>query len=275
MSNGRYEDACCRHAIHVGQLGHCPLQFGGSFHHLHLKFVAGFANFLLGSTSFVNQVRAAEGCRCVIRSHRQQHSVSFGWEVAPLTTDGYKTGVRVEPNRNDDTAERFQSVIEANDIRSSLPAQRLIEIGKLGLQPVRKFPGGASTRDVDRYPFGGIEQAHQRKLKTQLPRQSVVHSSCNGARSDSHPRRRDGRKRNQIPKRCPQPEIFVNHQYQCVWIAPRRADFLSRSSTRNWSGGTKNGFSWSTPPTITTGWTRNMSITRLARKFVRSYVQMP
>jgi hypothetical protein len=26
----------------VGQLSHCPLQFGRPFHHLHLEFVAGF-----------------------------------------------------------------------------------------------------------------------------------------------------------------------------------------------------------------------------------------
>ena len=72
----------------------------------------------------------------MIHSHCEQHPVSFGWEVATLTADGYKTSVRVEPNRNNDTAERFQSVIKANNIWNDLPTQRPIESGKLGLQPV-------------------------------------------------------------------------------------------------------------------------------------------
>src|ERR1700689_5897246 len=103
----------------------------------------------------MKQVRAGGGRRCVIGSHGEQHSVCFGREVATLAADGYETRVRVEPNGNNDTAERFQPVVKANDIWNDLAAQRPIEIGKLGLQPVQKFPGGASTRDVDRYPSGG------------------------------------------------------------------------------------------------------------------------
>src|SRR5882757_1179130 len=136
MSNGRQKHARCRQAIHVGQLSHCPLQFSRPFHHLHLKFVARFANFLLSPAPFMNQIRAAEGCRRMIHSHCEQHPVSFGWEVATLTSDGYKTSVRVEPNRNNNTAERFQSVIKANNIWNDLPTQRPIESRKLGLQPV-------------------------------------------------------------------------------------------------------------------------------------------
>jgi hypothetical protein len=63
------------YANHVGQLSHCPLQFGRPFHHLHLKFIACFANFFLSPAPFMNQVRAAEGCRCMIRSHCEQHPV--------------------------------------------------------------------------------------------------------------------------------------------------------------------------------------------------------
>lgn len=89
----------------MGQLSHCPLQFSRPFHHLHLKFIAAFANFLLSPAPFMNQARAAEGSRRMIGSHCEQHPVSFGWEVATLTADGYKTSVRVKPNRNNDTAE--------------------------------------------------------------------------------------------------------------------------------------------------------------------------
>jgi hypothetical protein len=120
----------------VGQLSHCPLQFSRPFHHLHLKFVAGFANFLLSPAPLMNQVGAAEGCRRMIRSHCKQHPVSFGWEVATLTADGYKTSVCVEPNRNNNTAERFQPVIKANDVWNDLPTQRPIESRTLNLQPV-------------------------------------------------------------------------------------------------------------------------------------------
>jgi hypothetical protein len=104
MSDGRQKDARCRDAIHVSQLGHCPLQFSRSFHHPHLKFVVGFANFLLGPAPFVNQVRAAERCRRMIHSYGEQHPVSFGWEVATLAADGNNASVRVEPDRNNDTA---------------------------------------------------------------------------------------------------------------------------------------------------------------------------
>src|SRR5246500_4285729 len=124
MSNGCCKDSRCRYAIHVGQLSHRPLQFGRPFHHLHLEFVAGFANFFLSPAPFMNQVGAAEGYRRMIRSHCEQHPVSFGWEVATLAADGYKASVRVEPNRNNDTAERFQSVIKANNIWNDLPTQR-------------------------------------------------------------------------------------------------------------------------------------------------------
>jgi len=72
----------------------------------------------------------------MIRSHCEQHPVSFGWEVGTLTADGYQTSVRVEPNRNNNTAERFQSVIMANDIWNDLLTQRLIESRELDLQPV-------------------------------------------------------------------------------------------------------------------------------------------
>src|SRR5882757_5139291 len=116
MSNGRQKDARCRQPIHVGQLSHSPLQFSRPFHHLYLKFVAGFANFLLSLAPFMNQVRAAEGCRRMIRSHCEQHPVSFGWEIATLTADSHKTSVRAESNRDNDTAERFQSVIKTNSI---------------------------------------------------------------------------------------------------------------------------------------------------------------
>jgi hypothetical protein len=72
----------------------------------------------------------------MIRSRCEQHPVSFGWEVATPTADGYQTSARVEPNRNNNTAERFQSFIKANDIWNDLLTQRLIESRKLGLQPV-------------------------------------------------------------------------------------------------------------------------------------------
>src|SRR4029077_14934048 len=121
-------------------------------------FVAGFANFFLSPAPFMNQVRAAKGYRCMIRSHCEQHPVSFGWEVAALTADGYQTSVRVEPNRNNNAAKRFQSVIKVNDIWNDLLTQRLIKSGELELQPVQKFSGGASPRDVDRGPSDGIEQ---------------------------------------------------------------------------------------------------------------------
>ena len=72
----------------------------------------------------------------MIRSHCEQHPVSFGWEVAALTADGDQAGVRIEPDRNDNTAKRFQSVIKANDIWNDLLTQRLIESRELDLQPV-------------------------------------------------------------------------------------------------------------------------------------------
>src|ERR1700730_7725822 len=178
----------------MGQLSHCPLQFSRPFHHLHLEFVAGFASFLLSAAPFMNQIRAAVGCRRMIHSHCEQHPVSFGWEVATLTADGYKTSVRVEPNRNSNTAERFPSVIKANNIWNDLPLQRPIESIKLGLQPIQEFPGGASTRDVDRCPSGGIEQAYERKIKTQRPRQDVGQSGGNRARCHPTPPSRDCRK---------------------------------------------------------------------------------
>ena len=45
---------------------------------------------------------------------------------------------------------------------------------------------------------------------------------------------------------------------------------LSRISSRSWSGGTKNGFSCSTSPMITTGCVRIKSITMPALNFDRS-----
>jgi hypothetical protein len=71
----------------------------------------------------MNQIRAAKGCRRMICSHGKQHPVSFSWEVAPVTADGYQTRVRVEPNGNNDTAEQFQSVIKANDMWIDLLTQ--------------------------------------------------------------------------------------------------------------------------------------------------------
>src|SRR3954470_2413216 len=115
----------------------------------------------------MNQIRAEEGCRCMIRSHCEQHPVSFGGKVATLTADGYQTSVRVEPNRNNNAAKRYRSVIKINDIWNDRLTQRFIESKKLGVQPVQKFPGGASARDVDRYPSVGIKQAYERKIKTQ------------------------------------------------------------------------------------------------------------
>jgi len=126
---------------------------------------------------------------------RKDDLTLFHQPIAALVKDdGYKTTVRVEPNRNNDTAERFQSFIKANNIWIDLPTQRSIECGYLALQPVKKFSGGASTRDVDRYPSGGIKQAYERKIKTQRPRQDVSQSGGNRARFDPDPPRRDGRK---------------------------------------------------------------------------------
>ena len=53
-----------------------------------------------------------------------------------------------------------------------------------------------------------------------------------------------------------------------------RPDRRSRISSRNWSGGTKNGFSCSTPPMITTGCVRMMSMTTVELNFDRSYAQI-
>ena len=50
-------------------------------------------------------------------------------------------------------------------------------------------------------------------------------------------------------------------------LALLRTDRRSRISRRNWSGGTKNGFSCSTPPIITTGCVRMTSITTASAKF--------
>jgi hypothetical protein len=46
-------------------------------------------------SKYGTKVRAAEGSCRVIRSHREQHLVNLGWEVAALTANGYQTGVRV------------------------------------------------------------------------------------------------------------------------------------------------------------------------------------
>ena len=89
MSNGCCKDSRYRYTIHVGQISHCPLQFGRPFHDLHFKFVAGFANFFLRPAPFMNQVCAAKGYCCMISSHSEQHPVSFGWEIVTLTADGY------------------------------------------------------------------------------------------------------------------------------------------------------------------------------------------
>src|SRR6476646_3318199 len=120
MSNGRRKYTRCRYAIHVGQLSHCPMQFGRPFHHLHLKFVAGFANFFLSPAPFKNQVGAPGGCCRMISSHCEEHPVSFGREAATLTANGYKTSVCIKPNGNNSTAERFEFVIKGNDIWSDL-----------------------------------------------------------------------------------------------------------------------------------------------------------
>ena len=125
MSDGRQKDPRCRQAIHVGQFSHCPLQFSRPFHHLHLKFVAGFANFLLSPAPFMNQIRAAEGCRRMIHSHSEQHPVSFGREVATLTADGDKTGA---PDQGYDT-----------DIYTAL-------LGGLVNQQLANDPGGQRWR---------------------------------------------------------------------------------------------------------------------------------
>jgi hypothetical protein len=75
--------------------------------------------------------------------------------------------LRVESDGNDNTAERFQSVIKANDIWNDLLTQGIIEGRKLRLQPVEEFPGGASTRNVNGYPTSGIEQADECEIKTE------------------------------------------------------------------------------------------------------------
>src|ERR1700751_4532900 len=151
MSDGRWKDSCRRYGILGGQLGHCPLQFGRSFGHLRLKLVPGSADVLLGPASFMNQVGAAEGSGCMIGSYCEQHPVSFSWEVAALAADSYQASVGVEPDRNNNAAERLQSFVKCDCIWNDLLAQRTVETGELGLQPVQECPGRASTRNVDRY----------------------------------------------------------------------------------------------------------------------------
>ena len=125
MGNGGGKDSQCRDAIHMGQLSHRPLQFGRPFDYFHLKLISGLANFFFSLAQGMNQIRAAEGdCRMVC-SHGEQHPVRVGWKIAALTTNGYHPGIGVEPNRDNNAAEGFQSVI--NIVQNDLLPQRLVE----------------------------------------------------------------------------------------------------------------------------------------------------
>src|SRR2546428_744225 len=65
--------------------------------------------------------------------------------------------------------------------------------------------------------------------------------------------RRATRRRRDIVR--PQPVSLA--QFSAVGARPR-------SSRRNWSGGTKKGFSWRMPPMIAIGWVRRTSISKPA-----------
>lgn len=68
---------------------------------------------------------------------------------------------------------------------------------------------------------------------------------------------------------CPRPLATSTFSSNQEDFRPRRA----RSSRRNSSGGTKNGFSCRMPPMITIGCVLMMSITTLAPNWAKSYVQ--
>ncbi len=73
------------------------------------------------------------------------------------------------------------------------------------VQPLRKCFPRIAARDVDGRTAVGIAQAHEREIEVQRPDQHVGKPSGDGRRFSPNPRRRDRRKRHEIPERCSQP----------------------------------------------------------------------
>ena len=250
------------------QLGGGSQQFARPLGHLQLELVAGSAQLVLGAAALVDETGALECRRGVIGRHREQELVRLGGKVGAIRGDRDQTAVGIDTDGHDQTTAALPIAADVGDDRL---ARTGADPREVTVQPFRKgFPPVAS-RDVDRSTAVGIAQAHERELQVQGPDEHVGQPGRDGRRLSAHPRRRDRRQRHQIPERGAQPVNLAGvHGSQLALRAYLRTDRRSRISRRNWSGGTKNGFSCSTPPMITAGWVRRMSTVTLDPNFVRS-----
>ena len=139
------------------------------------------------------------------------------------------------------------------------------------MQPLRKCAPRIASCGVDGSP-AGIAEAHECEVEVQRPDENVGKPGGDSRWISTDPRCRDRRKRHEVPEG---PSQAANlglgiHEPQCAARPLRRAAPRSRSSRRNWSGGTKKGFVCRIPPMMTTGCVRKMSMVAVAPNLVRS-----
>ena len=101
------------------QLGGGPPQFTRPFGHLYLEFVARETELFLGAATLVDEARALECRRRVIRSHGEEQLVGLGGKIAPITCDGNQPTVGIDTDRHDETAARLSA---AADVWNDFPA---------------------------------------------------------------------------------------------------------------------------------------------------------
>ena len=243
------------------QFGGGPAQLDRPFRHLRLQLAARAAQVLL-------RQRALERAGGVIRGHRKQQLVDLGGKVDTIGRHGDQAALGIDANGNDDTAARRRA---AADVGNDLLA-RAGHDGEVALQPFRKGLPGVSPRHFDCHIAPGIAQADESEFQAQRPDQHVRESGGDFGRVPSGPGRLEGGNGDKVPERRPQPdELGVGFDgHPACHAQLLRTGSRFRNSTRNWSGGTKKGFSCSSPPMITVGCVRMMSIATVERILLKS-----
>src|SRR5262245_2765212 len=190
------ETARVAHRLCLGQISLAAAQFSAPFRYLHLEFVASLAEFFLRAAALMDEARALECCRGVIRSHRKQQLVNLGGKVGAITRRSYQTALGIYTDGNDNTAAWLHAANVGNDFLT----RKLPEDGKVMLQPFGKSYPSIPPRHVDGSTAVGIAQANEGEIEVQRSDQHIGKPGSDGRRFSPNPRRRNGGKCHDIPE---------------------------------------------------------------------------
>ncbi len=161
------------------------------------------AQRVLDPAQLVDKARVPKCCRSVIRGHGKQLLINLVGKIGAITRRSNETAFAVDTDRNYDPAARL---FDPAHLGHDFLLRNVTGHSEALLQPFRKCLPSVPPHHLDGLARRGIAQTHKGEIQLQRSDQHIGEVGGNGGWFSSHPRLRDGRKREEIPDRCTQAE---------------------------------------------------------------------